>query len=190
VELAVIACSDRVPHSIKDVLDAEDVRPERTRAAAKVEELAGRGFTLRALLRFYGDLPSYMPHYDPERSTTNDVVRQVIIPRSAAAKTAFADLMHSKDAPRFPAVMVTHNWGNLFCHLIAAIVADALGSPFFFNIVSRLDGRYLDALLAELEEQGVSERTYWVCAFSVNQHVSICDQASGVEVRVGANHDT
>jgi len=48
----------------------------------KVEELAHRGITTRQLLDFFVDVEIDMPHFDPETSTTHDVVRQVIIPNS------------------------------------------------------------------------------------------------------------
>eukprot|EP00439_Symbiodinium_sp_Y106_P030900 s444_g3.t1 len=49
----------------------------------KVKELAGRGITIRQLLDFYVDLGhEVMKHFDPKKSTTHDVVRQAIIPRS------------------------------------------------------------------------------------------------------------
>ncbi|CAK9027087.1 unnamed protein product [Durusdinium trenchii] len=41
-----------------------------------------RGITIRQLLDFYATLPSMMPHFDPDESTTHDVVRQAIIPMS------------------------------------------------------------------------------------------------------------
>ena len=39
------------------------------------------------LLDFYVDLDHFMPHFDPERSTTHDVVRQAIIPNSLQYRT-------------------------------------------------------------------------------------------------------
>ena len=48
----------------------------------KVEELAQRGITVRQLLDFYADLEEQMSHFDPDQSTTHDVVRQVVIPGS------------------------------------------------------------------------------------------------------------
>ena len=48
----------------------------------KVEELAMRGITVSQLLDFYVDLEHLMPQFDPEVSTTHDVVRQAIIPAS------------------------------------------------------------------------------------------------------------
>eukprot|EP00913_Durusdinium_trenchii_P023234 g21812.t1 len=48
----------------------------------KVAELAGRRVTVEELLDFYLQLggDEAMPHFDPETSTTNDVVRQMVIP--------------------------------------------------------------------------------------------------------------
>ena len=49
----------------------------------KVQELAGRGLTVRQLLEFYAMLgDEVMQHFSPEESTTHDVVRQAIIPLS------------------------------------------------------------------------------------------------------------
>jgi hypothetical protein len=48
----------------------------------KTYELAHRAVTLRALLEFYSSLPAKMPHFDPARHKTSDIVRQVIIPMS------------------------------------------------------------------------------------------------------------
>ena len=50
--------------------------------AAQVKVLANRGFTLSSLLSFWRSLGSVMPSFDPQRSTTNDVVRMAIIPLS------------------------------------------------------------------------------------------------------------
>lgn len=59
----------------------------------KVKELAGRGITIRQLLDFYSRLgQDIMYHFDPDESTTHDVVRQAIIPMST--QTAQAPLGH------------------------------------------------------------------------------------------------
>eukprot|EP00913_Durusdinium_trenchii_P019789 g18602.t1 len=34
--------------------------------------------------------------------------------------------------------MVTHNWSNLFLHLVAAILADALGKDYYHGIAEKL----------------------------------------------------
>mmetsp|Transcript_25352 Transcript_25352/g.69188 ORF Transcript_25352/g.69188 Transcript_25352/m.69188 type:complete len:170 (+) Transcript_25352:60-569(+) len=98
----------------------------------KVRELADRGVQPGQLLDFYAALGAGdMPHFHPGRSTTNDVVRQAIIPASvpkepAARGVAWATMASGGGAQ--PADhMVTHSWDNLFSHLVAAVVADALG---------------------------------------------------------------
>jgi len=140
---------------------------------AKVQELADRGFTLEALLHFYRGLgTAYMEHWDPARHTTADVVRHAIIPESAASRSAFATVM-MKGVPTRPKRMVTHNWGNLFRDLVAAVCADALGEEEYAEIASMLE-QDVDRLERMLERVGGMTRTYWVCAFSVNQHCTIC----------------
>jgi len=50
----------------------------------KVKDLAGRGFTVASLLEFYERLfdGEVMPSFQPALSTTNDVVRQAVVPMS------------------------------------------------------------------------------------------------------------
>merc|ERR1719277_260186 len=98
-----------------------------------VQELAHRGFTLRKLLEFVEGLTTgqkYMPHFDEDVHTTNDVVRQAIIPATREAACAMATQMMGGKPVR-PQKMVTHCWGNRFIDLVAAVVADALGSAEF-----------------------------------------------------------
>ncbi|CAK0857615.1 unnamed protein product [Prorocentrum cordatum] len=140
---------------------------------AKVEELAGRGFTLQALLEFYCRLGNdVMPYFDPWKHTTEDVVRGAIIPLSAERKTSMAEIM-MHHSPVQPNKMVTHNWGNIFTDLVAAIVSDALSEVEYCK-VSALLIHDIDTLMSWVSQSKVGSRTYWVCAFSVNQHTSIC----------------
>ncbi|OLP97337.1 hypothetical protein AK812_SmicGene20338 [Symbiodinium microadriaticum] len=89
--------------------------------------------------------------------------------------------------------MVTHNWGNKFCHLIAAILSEAIGvmhstdkelkgsgCPQQFMAVSIGEKTY-ETTATQLAHNRTSvlyteadrlQRRYWVC---VNQHASICD---------------
>jgi len=76
--------------------------------------------------------------------------------------------------------MVTHNWSNLFRDLVAAIIADALNQSTFSLVAEILD-RDVVILERMLSKQALS-MTYWVCAFSVNQHTSICGQNPGRSV--------
>jgi len=142
---------------------------------AKVEELAGRGLTLQALLDFYLELPTTMPHFRPDVHTTGDVVRQAIIPKSLAGRAegcSLASVMMGGACTR-PKKMVSHHWSNLFRDLVAAVVADALGESDFGPIAFILE-RDPASLLHELRSRGRLQDTYWICAFSVSQHHSIC----------------
>merc|ERR1719265_1422682 len=92
----------------------------------KVEELAGRGFSLQALLKFYRGLGrEYMPSFDPDKSTTSEVVRHAVIPLTCSESCAYATVM-MEGVPTRPETMVTHTWSNVFTDLVAAVVSDAL----------------------------------------------------------------
>ena len=87
-----------------------------------------------------------------------------------------------------PTKMVTHNWANLFEHLMAAIISDALNEPSF-AVVAKLMQSDLTVLEKMITQLGKRNTAYWVCAFSVNQHSNICranmgqdkDPVTGVE---------
>lgn len=164
-------------------LEAVEVRAERGPVwTAKVHELAERGFTLGALLDFYKRLGvEYMPHFASDRHTTCDVVRQAIIPFTADSKCSMAEIMMNR-VPTVPQKMVTHNWDNRFRDLVAAILADALGEATFGRLSELLDA---DIAIVEkwVSEEGKTDKTYWVCAFSVNQHITMCNY-------IGTQRDT
>jgi hypothetical protein len=143
---------------------------------AKVEELAHRGFEVGALLEFFAKLPTLMPHFDANLSTTNDVVRSCIIPASAGSSLgdcALATVINGGERV-LPQMMVSHHWANIFTHTIAAVVADAFDVSTYAEIAGVLARGEALALKARLEELGRAKRTYWLCAVSVNQHCSIC----------------
>eukprot|EP00747_Dinoflagellata_sp_TGD_P048480 gnl/TRDRNA2_/TRDRNA2_145629_c0_seq5.p1 gnl/TRDRNA2_/TRDRNA2_145629_c0~~gnl/TRDRNA2_/TRDRNA2_145629_c0_seq5.p1 ORF type:complete len:491 (+),score=97.19 gnl/TRDRNA2_/TRDRNA2_145629_c0_seq5:205-1473(+) len=145
----------------------------RIKWATTVRELGNRAVSLRKLLEFYEALPSQMPRYDPDTSLTKDVVRGAIIPMSREKQSDLASiLMEGKPTPAMR--MVTHNWGNKFAHLIAAVVSDALGKGHYAGILERLKGENIRELKRELEENNALDITYWICAFCVNQHMAIC----------------
>jgi len=150
--------------------------------SCKVEELAGRGFMLENLLGFFEELlqRSFMPSFHPLKSTTNDVVRQAIIPLSRrrppiSGGSAMASIW-SGGRPVWPERMVTHSWSNLFLHLVAAIVDDALGEEVYYDrlAVQLCSVEGLREVRGRLEALHAHTLTYWVCAFSVNQHAAIC----------------
>jgi len=139
----------------------------------KVKELATRGFTLNALMKFYRfDLPWQMPNFDPSMHRTTDVVRCAIIPLSREKRTAYSTVMMDGEHIR-PMKMVTHNWSNLFRDLVAAILADALDEAEYDMLAGLLD-RDAGKVEEWIAKRGVGERSYWVCAFSVSQHSGIC----------------
>ena len=69
--------------------------------------------------------------------------------------------------------MVTHNWGNRFNDLLAAVLADAL-QECSFNLAARLLKQDTALLQQLLGKMGRLDATYWICAFAVNQHATIC----------------
>ena len=62
--------------------DQRGVEQEEVIAHQKVKDLAHRAISTKDLLIFCESLPKQMPHFDPARSTTSDVVRGAIIPLS------------------------------------------------------------------------------------------------------------
>lgn len=142
----------------------------------KTYELAHRAVTLRALLEFYSSLPAKMPHFDPARHKTSDIVRQVIIPMSRQSPygdcAAAMVLMGGREI--LPDRMVTHSWSNHFAHLVASIVADALELPSYESVLARLEAQEMLALKSELYWKKKLDTAYWICCFSINQHAGIC----------------
>eukprot|EP00927_Polykrikos_kofoidii_P061086 TRINITY_DN5597_c0_g1_i3.p1 TRINITY_DN5597_c0_g1~~TRINITY_DN5597_c0_g1_i3.p1 ORF type:complete len:676 (+),score=65.69 TRINITY_DN5597_c0_g1_i3:246-2273(+) len=142
---------------------------------AKVEDLADRGITLESLLDFYKSLgAAHMQHYVPGLHRTLDVVRMAIIPASRDTNSALAPVMMHGARTR-PDAMVTHSWNNLFRDLVAAVVADALCEDEFEMIAYLLEHDFKSLEEAVLDG-GAQKKTYWICAFSVNQHTAICGE--------------
>lgn len=73
-----------------------------------------------------------------------------------------------------PQTMVTHTWSGRWTDLVGTIVADALGLPEYGSCVRRLSPDELPALISELYWKGLLDRTFFLCAISINQHRSIC----------------
>ncbi|CAE8618650.1 unnamed protein product [Polarella glacialis] len=144
----------------------------------KVLDLATRSMTVDDLLQFYGKLGTeVMPHFDPRKSTTHDVVRQAIIPLSGAGVaggvgSAYATVV-ANGQPRLPQKLVTHNWSNIFSHLIAAVLADCMNCQTFEkSLAMLLEPKGLEELRKRLANK--LHNRYWICIFSVNQHAGIC----------------
>ncbi|CAE7245713.1 Synaptotagmin-4 [Symbiodinium microadriaticum] len=86
---------------------------------------------------------------------------------------AYAAVMNG-GRPHLAQKMVTHSWRNIFSHLIAAIVADALDVEKYDEIAKLLVNRKFSTLSDALRRKNSLDVRYWVCAFSVNQHAGIC----------------
>jgi len=146
--------------------------------STKVRELAMRSMPVEELLQFHAHLGrDTMPHYSPWESTTNDVVRHAIIPltRTAHGGVAYASLLNpAKRADPTAECMVTHTWSSLFIDLVAAVVADALGLEEYSGIADVLAVGDHEHLERQLQAKGVHHKEYWMCAFCINQHASIC----------------
>jgi len=152
--------------------------------------LAGRGMTVSALLDFYqklGPMGSVMPHFSTRVSTTNDVVRQAIIPLSRVGDggVAYADLARAENQG-FPSCMVTHTWSCLFSVLVASVVADAIQQDEYAGVLRALEAGQVLELRDQVEACGTATRTYWICAFCVNQHAGICSSVGGRPAAEGA----
>lgn len=150
----------------------------------KVEELALRRISAERLLDFHARLGAskgpLMPHFDPKISTTSDVVRHAIIPESRQGElgSALASVWKCPSSSLGPR-MVTHHWQNRFKDLVAVVVADGLGLKRWDGIALELEERQEEALQERLVARGSDQWQYWICAFCVNQHASICGNAMG-----------
>jgi len=131
-----------------------------------------------------------MSHFEGKQSTTEDVVRHAIIPLSRDRSCAYAEIMMSGHCVQ-PDHMVTHNWSNLFRDLVAAILADALDEVEYGKISYMLDNTF-EQLEAWVQAAKLGQRSYWVCAFCVNQHMGICGQNPhySTDAVTGAEHPT
>eukprot|EP00931_Biecheleriopsis_adriatica_P100352 TRINITY_DN7566_c0_g1_i1.p1 TRINITY_DN7566_c0_g1~~TRINITY_DN7566_c0_g1_i1.p1 ORF type:complete len:819 (-),score=76.26 TRINITY_DN7566_c0_g1_i1:268-2724(-) len=142
-----------------------------------VDDLAKRGFSIRSLLTFFKRLGTeVMFDYDPLRSTTNDVVRQAIIPLSSDghASCSMAQLLMNHE-PTLPQMMVSHTWDGLFSELVASVIAEVLGTSCYGEIAENLaSAQGFDAVVSLLDTHRKLDVTVWICALSIDQHSSIC----------------
>ncbi|CAJ1339145.1 unnamed protein product [Effrenium voratum] len=171
--------------------EGDSADKERESWHAKVQDLAQRGLQLGHLLGFYQSLAEgslvgdqgqrLMTHFDPDQHTTHDVVRSAIIP--ATKSTPFGSCAYSTaaggNAACLATVMVSHHWRNLFCHLVAAVVAFALGETSYEATAKCLVEKDFESLRQRLDRRDALRSTFWLCLFCVNQHASICNGLPG-----------
>eukprot|EP00931_Biecheleriopsis_adriatica_P054014 TRINITY_DN31750_c0_g1_i12.p1 TRINITY_DN31750_c0_g1~~TRINITY_DN31750_c0_g1_i12.p1 ORF type:complete len:370 (+),score=36.00 TRINITY_DN31750_c0_g1_i12:18-1127(+) len=188
--------------------------PGRRRAAHRtVDRLYENGFTLRQLLQFWRnysreaqehvcsacgkiidgtpaqqndqvfhlgcvnlDAPWHKKVVVDQFTTTTEIVRDIIIPETAAAGVgAYMDIMPG--GRHEPDVLVSHWWGARFYDDIVCISKYATCSSGD-DLTTFIDRSYLEAIDPDLD------KTFWMCIFAVNQHVSICGDCWGC--RAGA----
>ena len=82
-------------------------------------------------------------------------------------------------APKAPR-MVTHHWANRFRDLVAVVLADGLGLRRWDHLAEELSNGKEEEIKARLHAQGSLGIEYWICAFCINQHASICASSRGV----------
>ena len=167
---------------------------ERCAWEHKVQELASRRISAEQLLDFFARLRCasegevrQMLHFDPARSTTNDVVRHAIIPLSRCGDVgrSLAEVLQASPSrsgclgSTTTVRMVTHHWANRFRDLVAAVVADSLGLQCWDSVAEQLSAGKEKKLRERLYEQGSWHWEYWICAFCINQHASICQTSMG-----------
>ncbi|CAE7392808.1 SYT4 [Symbiodinium sp. CCMP2456] len=129
----------------------------------KVDELAGRGITVRQLLDFYSLLRSdeVMPGFDPVESTTHDVVRQAIIPMSLSIHPCRAFQVVLRGLSQKRKVIDLHA-ASIYCTVLRDAVPKPwkvgvcgpveLGEPFFVeDVVAE------EALQLRIQDEGTDE---------------------------------
>lgn len=115
-----------------------------------------KGFSLRQLLAFV-DRHCHREGLIGFRSTTAEVVKQIIIPQTAERMCCYADVLPG--GPQIPETLMSHWWGNIFLDLVKSICQHAAQKTELF---------------AEMYTEEELKKTYWLCIFGVNQHRSIC----------------
>lgn len=125
-------------------------------AEAAAEALFRRGFSVRQLIHFVKRYRSYGGQ-SLSTMTTAQVVRDIVIPETRERRCAMVELFEG--GPKEPVCLMSHWWGHSFMSLVEAIMGHASGQLL-----------PVENLLSEEE----LKKTYWLCIFGVNQHVSIC----------------
>jgi len=158
----------------------------------KVEELSRRSISVERLLHFYHEVVIKTFNMDPN-ALTEDVVQDIIIPMTEEDEVSWVDyleknteyvdttpvvLTSAKSRPFFtagaeasdvePTTHVVHAWKMRFVDLLAAILQDASHGK-----TRKLGESYEEACRIYAK---VLHKPYWICAFCINQHLSICHE--------------
>lgn len=144
----------------KDLIEKlSDIRKENFHQI-EAEEVARRiytkGFSLGQLLEFV-NTKCFESQIITESWSTSDVVNKIVIPETASRGCCYSDIFPG--GPKEPETLMSHWWGNTFLHLVQAICQHAAGKSELFSH------------MYTAEEKA---KTYWLCIFGINQHISIC----------------
>jgi len=114
--------------------------------------------------------------YEETNETTSEIVARIIIPETAAKGCCYADIFEG--GPKQPTTLMSHWWGNRFVDLVKVIasLADSLTYllPHAYDqAICQHAGGKTDFNPRSYTREEL-DKTYWLCIFAVNQHVSIC----------------
>lgn len=149
-------------------VDSKEVKREvaLARKGQTAKELACKGFSVQQLVDFW------RRHHQAGRLNDNtytyQVVRDIVIPETSSRRCCYMDVMPG--GPKEAATLVSHWWGTHFKDLVRGIVNDATGLVGKELEAAAFGGHRLDAV--------ARNKSYWLCIFAVNQHVSICGMCS------------
>ncbi|CAE8613914.1 unnamed protein product [Polarella glacialis] len=164
---------DECGRSDDEEVDQEE-QPKIVTWAASTTKTRSTG-SLRSEERRKAEPSVEVPDRSPDRKTQPPGRDEVGEQRpSSGVGRAYASVVNC-DRPLLAGKMVTHNWANIFSHLLGAVLADALGLETFDAVVELLVSGQFEELRERLRAKDSLELSYWVCAFSVNQHAGICD---------------
>jgi len=139
------------------------------------EDVARRSISVDMLLHFYHVVVRGIG-YNPAELKTREVVWNIVVPVTADDVLSWVDSMRSRggadamDTADPGITHVVHAWGMRFNELLMAVLRDAVGGEFrgFGSNYDHSRDLYHDAL----------RRRYWICCFCINQHRSICGEAT------------
>ena len=135
------------------------------------EGLWNKGFTVRQLLCFYKKKKIC------KNMSTEDVVREIIIPETAKETTCYMESAFMKEhgGPKRSTTLVSHALKCPFVNTVLNIMLDASGLAsdevrWKFVRDGELDA---ESALSQLSHDAL-ESTYWLCVLAVNEHKALC----------------
>lgn len=108
------------------------------------------------------------------QTTMEEVVARIVIPSTATAQCAFMDgpFMVAHGGPQRARRLVSHAWKSKFSETVRNILLDA--APEELGLELRGGSFRPGDWLVRLRASTALQATYWICAFALNQHRTIC----------------